>query len=156
MSREAIPTWFFAMVVVRLGRRFLVAHERKHGQRWYLPAGRVEPGETIVDAAVRETYEETGVRVKVDALLRVEHAPSPEGARVRVFVLASPIDDEAPRAEPNEHSLEARWVTLDELDTLALRGDEVREVFRYVAEGGAVYPLHAFTWEGAPWRQRSP
>ena len=34
MSREAIATWSFAMVV----------RERKHGQLWYLPAGRVERG----------------------------------------------------------------------------------------------------------------
>ena len=42
MPREAIPTWFFAIVVVRRGDRFLLVHERKHGQLWYLPAGRVE------------------------------------------------------------------------------------------------------------------
>ena len=34
------------MAVVRLGRRFLVVRERKHGQGWYLPAGRVEAGES--------------------------------------------------------------------------------------------------------------
>jgi phosphatase NudJ len=34
MSREAIPTWCFALAIVRLGRRFLLVHERKHGQRW--------------------------------------------------------------------------------------------------------------------------
>ena len=46
MPRPAIPTWYFALVVV--------------GSTWYLPAGRVEPGETFQDAAVRETLEETG------------------------------------------------------------------------------------------------
>jgi phosphatase NudJ len=42
MSREPIPTWYFALVVVVSGDRFLRVHERKHGQLWYLPAGRVE------------------------------------------------------------------------------------------------------------------
>jgi phosphatase NudJ len=37
-QRVAIPTWFFAVVVVRFGPRFLFVHERKHGQGWYLPA----------------------------------------------------------------------------------------------------------------------
>ena len=55
MSRLPIPTWFFVLVVVRRGEQFLLVHERKHGQLWYLPAGRVEPGETFVEAAVRET-----------------------------------------------------------------------------------------------------
>ncbi|MFO0647168.1 MAG: NUDIX domain-containing protein [Polyangiales bacterium] len=156
MAREPIPTWFFAMAVVRLGRRFLVVRERKHGQLWYLPAGRVEPGETFVDAAVRETLEESGVRITVEGLLRVEHSPSPEGARVRVFVVARPSDDTQPKTVADEHSLEARWVTLEELAALPLRGAEVTEVFRYVAEGGAVFPLAAITDEGSPWRSPRP
>lgn len=153
MSREAIPTWFFAMVVVRLGRRFLVVHERKHGQRWYLPAGRVEPGETLVQAAIRETLEESGVPVVIEGVLRVEHSITADGgARVRVFVLARPASDTPPKSVPDEHALEARWVTLDELALLPLRGDEVLSVFRYVSDGGAVHPLSVLTEEGAPWR----
>lgn len=42
--------------------RSLLVHEARHGGGWYLPAGRVEMGETLVDAAVRETLEESGVR----------------------------------------------------------------------------------------------
>lgn len=152
MSREGILTWCFAMAVVRLGHRFLVVRERKHGQLWYLPAGRVEPGETFVDAAVRETLEESGVPITVEGVLRVEHTPARDGARMRVFVVARPTDDTPPRTVANEHSLEARWVTLDELDALPLRGVEVREVFRHVAAGGAVTPLTVLTEEGAPWR----
>ena len=152
MSREAIPSWFFVLVVVRLGRRFLVVREQKHGQLWYLPAGRVEPGETLVDAAVRETLEETGVPIQPDGLLRVEHSPAPNSARVRVILTARPIDDTLPRSVPNEHSLEARWVTLDELAGLPQRGGDVREAFEYVARGGPVYPLSLLTAEGAPWR----
>lgn len=47
MSREALATWSFAMVVARLGRRFLVVRERKHGQLWYLPPGCVERGDEV-------------------------------------------------------------------------------------------------------------
>ncbi len=65
MPRSPVPTWYFALVVVRLGPRFLIVQERKHGQLWYLPAGRVEPGENITDAARRETLEESGVPVVV-------------------------------------------------------------------------------------------
>jgi len=150
-DRSAIPTWFFSLVVVRRGARFLLVHERKHGQGWYLPAGRVEPGESLVDGAVRETLEETGVPVRVDGVLRVEHTPSPGSARCRVFFSASPIDDRPPRSVPNEESLGAAWVGLDELHRYPLRGEEVREILSYVAAGGAVYPLSLLTPEGAPW-----
>jgi phosphatase NudJ len=69
MPRAPIPTWFFALVVVRQGDRFLLVHEAKHGQGWCVPAGRVEPGESLFDAAVRETLEETGVPVVLDGVL---------------------------------------------------------------------------------------
>jgi phosphatase NudJ len=151
-DRSGIPTWFFAMVVVRWQGRFLLVHERKHGQRWYLPAGRVEPGERLVDGAVRETLEETGVPVRIDGVLRVEHSPSPSGTRCRVFFSATPVDDRPPRTVPDDESLGAAWVSLADLDRYPLRGDEVREIFTYVAAGGPVYPLSIVTHEGAPWR----
>src|SRR6185312_2351788 len=96
-DRSAIPTWFFAVVVVRKADRFLLVHERKHGQLWYLPAGRVEPGESFFDAAVRETLEETGVAVRLDGVIRVEHTPSPGGMRVRVVFTGGPVDERPPK-----------------------------------------------------------
>lgn len=45
MAHSPIPTWYFALTVVRRENQFVLVHERKHGQLWYLPAGRVELGE---------------------------------------------------------------------------------------------------------------
>lgn len=150
--RDPVPTWYFAMIIVRKGDRFLLVHERKHGQLWYIPAGRVEPGESIEDAAIRETLEEAGIRVVLDGLLRVEHSPMPDGtARCRVFFSAHPADDTPPKSIPDDESLEARWVHPQELSRYALRGDEVAEIIHYMTHGGKVLPLHAITYEGAPW-----
>ena len=151
MSRTPSATWFFAIVVVRLGDRFLLVHERKHGQTWYLPAGRVEPGETLAEAALRETLEETGVSVALEGVLRVEHNPGIEATRVRVFYLARPIGDAAPKLVADEHSLEARWLTVTEMQRLPLRGHEVLEIFTAVAAGAPVAPLDVIVAEGAPW-----
>ena len=70
MAKKPIESWMFALVVVRKGNRFLLVHERKHGQRWYLPAGRVEFGETFPEAAKREVMEEAGVPISLDGILR--------------------------------------------------------------------------------------
>ena len=75
MGRDPIPTSYFALVVVQHGDRFLLVQERKHGQRWHLPAGRAEPGESLAEAAERETLEESGVKVRLTGVLRVEHSP---------------------------------------------------------------------------------
>jgi 8-oxo-dGTP pyrophosphatase MutT (NUDIX family) len=152
MAREPIPTWYFVLVVVRLGHRFLAVREAKHGQLWYLPAGRIEPGESILQAAVRETLEETGVPIAVEGLLRLEHTPSDYGAaRVRVIVVARPADDTPPKCQPDDDSLEAAWLTLEEIEELPLRGEEVLRIFRHIAQGGAVFPLGLVTTEGAPY-----
>jgi len=51
------------------------------GAEWLLPKGRKEPGETIQETAVRETYEETGYRCKL--LLELEKSTEPIAVTIR-------------------------------------------------------------------------
>lgn len=151
VPREPVPTWTFAVVVVRLGPRFLLVHERKHGGGWYLPAGRVEPGETIEQAAVRETLEEAGIPVVLDGILRIEHSPRVDGhARMRVIFHAHPADDTPPKAEPDEESLGAGWFLPAQMDALPLRGNEVLRLVQDVEQGAPVHPLGLLRPEGEP------
>ena len=120
MSRDPIPTWFFALTVVRRGQHFLLVHERKHGQLWYLPAGRAEPGEDLIAAACRETLEETGISIRLTGIIRIEHSPRPDSARVRVIFVGEPINDTQPKSVPDEESLGAAWVTLDRTQSLPI------------------------------------
>src|SRR5258705_10116495 len=98
MARAPFPTWYFALVVVRKGHRFLLTQERKYGSTWSIPGGRVEPGESLADACLREVLEETGIPVTLDGIYRVEHTPNHHTARVRVIFAASPRDDTAPKS----------------------------------------------------------
>jgi 8-oxo-dGTP diphosphatase len=53
-----------AAVVVVEGRVLLIRRRFAKGRLlWQFPAGKVEPGEEIEDAAVRETFEEVGLTV---------------------------------------------------------------------------------------------
>jgi 8-oxo-dGTP pyrophosphatase MutT (NUDIX family) len=151
MSRDPIPTWFFALTVVRHGNRFLLVHERKHQQLWYLPAGRAEPGEDLIATASRETLEETGISIRLTGILRIEHSPRSDSARVRVIFVGEPIKDTQPKSIPDEESLGAAWVTLDELDRYPLRDREVEDLLRYVAADAPVYPLSLLQREGMPY-----
>ncbi len=147
MAREPIPTWCFVLVVVRHEGRFLLVQECD--RRWYLPAGRVEPGESFAEAACRETLEEGGIEVQLTGVLRVEHSPGLEGARLRVVFLAEPAGNTLPKSVTDEESLGAMWGTLDDLKALALRGEEVAAIIRYVASGGPVLPLSVIQPEGS-------
>ncbi len=141
MARPPIPTWYFALAVVRRGHRFLLTQERKYGETWSIPGGRVEIGEELTEAAIREVLEETGVPVHLDGVLRIEHAASPTGARVRIIYLATPTDDTPPKSTADDESLGAAWVTLEEIRRLRLRGADLRALLETVAHGAPVFPL---------------
>ena len=141
MGRHPTPTWFFALAIVRQGHRFLLTQERKYGATWSLPGGRVEPGETLTAACVREVLEETGVPVSLDGIYRIEHAPSASGSRIRAFFAATPRDDTPPKSVADDESLRAAWLTLDEIGKLPLRGADLRALLESVSRGRPVFPL---------------
>jgi phosphatase NudJ len=71
---------------------------------------------------------------------------------MRVLFLAEPTDDTPPKSEPDDESLRAAWVPLEDLMKYKLRGEEVAGLFTYVARGGTVYPTELLQPEGAPFR----
>lgn len=148
--RRPIPTWFFVLVVVRFGHRFLLVEEAT-SQGWYLPAGRVRAGETLEDAALRETLEESGIPIAIDGVLRVEFTPAAESARCRVVFVAHPIDDTPPRETPTEYSLRARWVTMTEASRHRLRSAEVLSIFKAVEEGATLHPASLIVPAATAW-----
>ncbi len=147
MARTPTPTWFFALAIVRLGPRFLLCQEKKYGASWSIPGGRVEPGEQLADACVREVMEEAGIPVTIDGIYRIEHATSPDRARVRVVFAASPKDDTPPKSVADEESLQAKWLTLEEIARLPMRGSDLRMLLQRVMDGMPVYPLEIIDGE---------
>jgi len=146
MERKPVPTWNFSVVIVqnKEGKYLAVNETRQRG--WWLPAGRVEPGETFEQAAHRETLEEAGIKILLKGILRVEYTASKSDSRMRVVYYAHPADDTLPKSIPDEESLGAEWVTLEEFKQKGkvppgLRGDELIVWAKYLEAGGTVYPL---------------
>ena len=61
MKREFCASVF---VVNPIDKKILLCHHKKFN-RWVQPGGHIEVDETPEETALRETYEETGVRVKL-------------------------------------------------------------------------------------------
>ncbi|GGL20527.1 NUDIX hydrolase [Mangrovihabitans endophyticus] len=85
-------------------RRLLVTRTRG-SDAFYLPGGKPEPGETPEATAVREVFEETGVRLRQQDLTWAGEVTAPAhgrgpGVRVRLIYYAAASDAEpAPAAE---------------------------------------------------------
>jgi len=45
------------------GKFLLMKFATKHGRKWSSPSGKVAKGEDPMDAAIRETFEETGINI---------------------------------------------------------------------------------------------
>lgn len=50
------------------GKTFMSVSRRNDPTRWGLPGGKVDPGETPLQAIVRETFEEVGIRLAIQDL----------------------------------------------------------------------------------------
>lgn len=75
------PSVTVAAVVERAGRYLLVEEHTSEGLRLNNPAGHLEPGESLLQAVVRETLEETACRFEPQALVGVYLARLPRPAR---------------------------------------------------------------------------
>src|SRR3954470_1380615 len=68
-------------VVFRPGKRVLLVHRPRYDD-WSFPKGKLDPGEHVTSAAVREVAEETGLRVRLGPPLPGQRYPA-AGGRVK-------------------------------------------------------------------------
>jgi 8-oxo-dGTP diphosphatase len=113
-----------AALVERDGELLLVrrAHDPWRGY-WCAPAGFCDGGEHPADAAEREAFEETGVRVRVKALFGIwvsEYGDASQAEHDLISVayyLAEPLDADLTPFDSAEVD-EVRWFTPSDLPTL--------------------------------------
>ncbi len=112
--RRTVPHQRVVVGLVRRGDTVLIA---RRGERqmlaglWEFPGGKVEPGETLQEALVREVREETGLSVSVGAeICTIEHAYSHFTMTLTAFWCDLLMD-----SEPLSCPRPSVWVRLPEL-----------------------------------------
>lgn len=116
------PNVTVAAVVMRDDKFLLVEEETEAGLAFNQPAGHLEEGESLLDAVVRETLEETAYHFKPTHLVGIYTWQHPTkkltylrfafGGELRGYEADRPLD---------EGIIAARWLTLDEVKATQAR-----------------------------------
>lgn len=117
-ARDSIwkPNVTVAAVLERDGRFLLVEEHTESGIQFNQPAGHLEPGESLIEGAIRETLEETAYTFQPAALLGVyqyRHALN-ETTYLRFAFTGEITGHDAARAL-DQGILRAAWLTVDEI-----------------------------------------
>jgi 8-oxo-dGTP diphosphatase len=113
MEKEIIKVAVVAGVVLKKDNKFLLVQENQSPSYglWNLPAGRVDVGETLEEAAVREAKEESGYDIKIIGQLGIYHE-SPERAVKHIYAAEITGGD---LKFPKDEILDAKWFALEEI-----------------------------------------
>ena len=131
-------------VVIERDGRYLLVHELSEGEMVYnQPAGHLEPGETLQQAAIREAKEETGWDIQLTGIIGFSLYTSPQNGITyyRTTFLADAIYHNADAALDKDIE-EAVWLSYEEICRLGerLRSPVVLSVIEDYREGHC-YPL---------------
>ena len=113
MTTPPTPCVCVGAVAIDDGNLLLVRRGNEPGRgTWSVPGGRVEPGETIQEAVVRELREETGIEGVCTGLIGVAESIGDHHHHVILDYAVEVLPSDAIAASD---ALEARWVPLHEV-----------------------------------------
>ncbi|AJI94734.1 phosphatase nudJ [Yersinia ruckeri] len=118
--------------VVHAQGKFLIVEETINGKAlWNQPAGHLEANETLLQAAERELWEETGIRAVPQSFLRMHQWRAPDNTPFLRFAFVIDLPRELP-TQPHDSDIDrCLWLTADDiLQATNLRSPLVAESLR--------------------------
>jgi 8-oxo-dGTP diphosphatase len=122
-----------ATIVIKDENVLLVSSKYQDEEFYLFPGGGMEFGETIEEAAVRETFEETGVKVKIKDLFHVNeyiYADDWNKRSVSIFFLAEVVEILEPTTDDKGKIKEIRWIKLSELDNYDVKPKRIANMLK--------------------------
>ena len=125
-SQRWAPHVTVATVVSRAGQLLLVEEEKNGRRVLNQPAGHLEPDESLYEAALRETREETGWDVQLTAFVGAYQWKAPDSDKgpgrhyLRFAFAAEPVTHD-PARTLDDGIVQALWMTPEELQLAEAR-----------------------------------
>lgn len=111
--------------------------------KWNFPAGKVDEGEKIQEAAYREVLEETGCTVKLKGVLPIVSVEAPGGETHVLIKFVADIVDENIKFDKAE-ILDVKWFEIEEIKKMnidEIRGYDTTKKWLKDIENDNIYPL---------------
>ena len=132
-----------AAIFDECGRILLI--RRGDNKQWALPAGGMEPGESVTECMAREVWEETGLTVETSVAFAIYSEPrftAPTRPEAQLLTVAYRVDGwSGDLNRITDETDDARWFTVDELrylpDLMAMYLETVEDCLA-MGEGGFV------------------
>ncbi len=128
-------------VIVREGKILLVKRGNEPNRNmWSIPGGIVKVGESLIEALKREVEEEVGLKVEVGDVACVSEEIIEEDGRIRFHYVIIDFfaDVVGGELKPDSDALDARWVPLEEIDSLNVV-EFVRKLVDRLRRGGDIF-----------------
>lgn len=132
-------------VVVANGAGEILLIRRADNDNWALPGGALDIGESLPDAGVRETFEETGIRCEIAGLVGlysdlrhiILYTSNGEARQeLSVVFIGRLVGGEL---TPSEESREVRWVAPAAIDGLQMDRSMRMRIGRYLSGARSPY-----------------
>jgi 8-oxo-dGTP pyrophosphatase MutT (NUDIX family) len=130
------------VVVVNDDGEILLIRRSDNGN-WALPGGAIDLGESLTQAAVRETKEETGIDCQITGLVGIYTDPkhvilyTSNGEARQEFSIVLTARPAGGTPTPSSESADVRWVSRDELRRYRMDRSMRMRIDDYLSRGGS-------------------
>ncbi len=136
-----------AAIIEQDGRFLLVEEETDRGNRFNQPAGHLEDNESILEAVIRETWEETAYQFEPTALLGIYHWKHAHNQTTYLrFAYIGHVTNHEPELKLDDGIIRTVWMTIEEMRAQAanMRSPQVLICVEDYLKGRR-YPLNVVT-----------
>ena len=123
-------------VIIQQENQFLLIRESNPAwkNKWFLPGGKLQDDESFSDAGIREVKEEAGYDISINGITLVrinKNDLTKKGCRI--FLSGRVIEGDI-KTQYDEHSMEAKWFTTEEMQMLEFRENIADLILKHILD----------------------